>query len=143
MNQIKFNMSVKVTKVSATQLEAYRSYRSGELNVSAGQINCHMQLVDVGLRNDEVTGGFMFIVEYVPAIAKIKIRGDFTLKAEKQFLTGIIDGYKKQAPPPAQLIHALYNVCLTEAAILSKIINAPSPIPVPIPQPPLDNSYAV
>jgi hypothetical protein len=100
----------------------------GIINV---QMATNISVVKMTANDDSLEFGFVFTVNYNPALATINIKGSLKVMGEKKELDDIKKAYgeKKTLPPP--ILQTISNIGFMESIMLSRSLNIPPPLPLP------------
>ena len=122
--------------VSISYISAEKFWERDKPAPPGVHISTNINIINVEQKGEELAVPFVVTIGYTPAVAQISLKGQAMVSGEKGELERLRDDYKKQNPPPPQLIQTITNVSLIEATMLSRTLNIPPPIPLPgLPQP--------
>jgi len=117
--------------VSITYISAEKFWERDKPAPAGVHISTNINIITVEQKGEELAVPFVVTIGYTPAVAQISLKGQATVSGEKGELERLRDDYKKQNPPPPQLLQTITNVSLIEATMLSRTLNIPPPIPLP------------
>jgi len=75
--------------------------------------------------------GFVFTVNYNPAIASITIKGAARVTGEKKELEDMKKAFDERKALPPVIMQNISNVGFVESVVLSRSLNIPPPLPLP------------
>ncbi|MGM5484731.1 MAG: hypothetical protein ACQEP1_02555 [Nanobdellota archaeon] len=127
-------MGINFTKMNVEKKEG----KKGKVNISNNVGLNSVEKVDLNVGGDNQESlkfGFAFSSTYDPEIGKIELEGNVVYMTSKDEAKSILDEWEKNQKvdkaTTEKVLPSVLNKCNTEALLLSKEINLPSPIPLP------------
>ena len=93
--------------------------------------------VNVNLLSAELKGEsnaeipFVFVVNYIPSVAQITIKGHVIVSGSDKEINEIIKAQKEKKPPPRSIMQSVLTTGTAEAVIISRSIGVPPPVATP------------
>lgn len=121
------NINMALTQISGEKLV--------EMEKSVVNIQIATNIAVLKATYNEGTGilelGFVFTVNYNPAIATITIKGTVKITGEKKELEDMKKAFDERKALPPVIMQNISNVGFVESVVLSRSLNIPPPLPLP------------
>jgi len=95
------------------------------------QVTTNISIIRLTYAEGVMDCSFIFVVNYIPAVANLTIKGSARVTGDKNELDQIKKAFddKKALPPP--ILQTIANVSFLEGIMLARSLNIPPPIPLP------------
>ncbi|MBM5804580.1 MAG: hypothetical protein FJZ49_00675 [Candidatus Verstraetearchaeota archaeon] len=119
------NINVSLSQLSGEKLMDL------ERGVTNLQVTTNISIVRLTYAEGILDCNFVFVVNYIPAVANLTIKGSARVTGDKSELEQIKKAFddKKALPPP--ILQTIANVSFLEGIVLARSLNIPPPIPLP------------
>lgn len=118
-------VAVQVTNLNGERYWAFDTPLPAQV-----QIAVNINIVGLDQKTDfMVEAPFVFTVSYTPSIAQLSVKGKAHVTADKSEIVQMTEEYKKNRPPPQQVIQAVSSIAMAEVIIMSKSLSVPPPLP--------------
>jgi len=119
-------------KISVLSVSAERLWPVDKPYPTQLRINTSLNIINFKtVEKSSAEAEFIFAANYSPPVAQLRIKGVVKIFGSQDELSSLIEQHKVKKHLPPIFIQPLLNAVLTEAVLLSKIVNAPPPIPFP------------
>ncbi|MDD9954158.1 MAG: hypothetical protein OXR66_07545 [Candidatus Woesearchaeota archaeon] len=129
MNIVGFNFS----KLSAERKKAVVGQVNIKNNITINDVK--QAKLGMGVGQGAVSIKFVFVNEYEPDMALMKMEGEILILSEEKQTKAIMKKWKegnKMLPEVGQMVmNQILNRCNIQALLFSKDLNLPSPVPMP------------
>jgi hypothetical protein len=119
------NVNVSLSQVAGEKLMEL------ERGITNLQVTTNISIIRVTYSEEVLDCSFVFVVNYIPSVANLTIKGSAKITGEKKELDEIKKSFddKKALPPP--ILQTIANVSFLEGIMLARSLNIPPPIPLP------------
>jgi len=95
------------------------------------QVTTNISIIRLTYAEGVMDCSFIFVVNYIPTVANLTIKGSARVTGDKNELDQIKKAFddKKALPPP--ILQTIANVSFLEGIMLARSLNIPPPIPLP------------
>lgn len=114
-------------------IESISGEKSKEIQESVPELNLSTDLKVLGVesKDDFLITPFSVKIQYEPSIGHINLRGSAKIAGSEDEFDRIEERFQENNNPDEALVRNILKRCLTEAAIISKTLDIPSPVPLP------------
>lgn len=114
-------------------IESVSGEKSGEMKGSISDISLStdLKILEMKSKGDVLIAPFTIKIQYEKSIGHINLRGSARVEGAEEELEKIEKKYKEGNNPDETLVRDILKRGLTEASLISKILDMPSPVPLP------------
>jgi hypothetical protein len=119
------NVNISLSQIAG---EKIMELQRGVINI---QVTTNISIVKLIYSEEVLDCSFVFVVNYIPAVANLTIKGSAKITGEKKELEEIKKSFDDNKALPQPVLQTISNISFIEGIILARSLNIPPPIPLP------------